>query len=286
MAKNSIEAYGALGKGNLLAFDPESLVLVTDPASPLYDERVALPLDEAMVRNIDYQGVIEPILVIKNAETGAVEVVVGRQRVKACREANRRRIERGVEPYRISGFVYRGDPRKIADVIVSENEIRQADSPLGRAEKMRRLVALGRTEEEIGVVFGCKAATVRSTLGLLDAPAAVKDAVESGAIGIAHVKELAKLPPEEQRAKVAELVEAAADAKPHERAKKQRAVLGVVAPRMRTRAQIIRELESADGERAVALRWVLGADSSAAELNLPGLAVAKAAIQSFDAEAA
>ena len=35
MAKNSIDAYGALGKSNVLFFDPETLVLVTDEASPL-----------------------------------------------------------------------------------------------------------------------------------------------------------------------------------------------------------------------------------------------------------
>lgn len=56
MAKNSTEAYGASGKTNVLNFEPERLHLVTDRAHPLYDERIHLPLDEAMVLNIMDQG--------------------------------------------------------------------------------------------------------------------------------------------------------------------------------------------------------------------------------------
>lgn len=52
MAKNSIDAYGASGKSNVLFFEPESLHLVTDTTHPLYDERVHLPLNEAVILNI------------------------------------------------------------------------------------------------------------------------------------------------------------------------------------------------------------------------------------------
>lgn len=69
MAKKSKDVYGADGQSNLLTFDPAKLTLVTDESSPLYDPRVNLPVDEAMARNIDYQGVIEPIGVSKNPET-------------------------------------------------------------------------------------------------------------------------------------------------------------------------------------------------------------------------
>ena len=40
MAKNSIDAYGASGKTNVLMFEPENLHIVTDKANPLYDERI------------------------------------------------------------------------------------------------------------------------------------------------------------------------------------------------------------------------------------------------------
>lgn len=47
MAKNSIDAYGASGKTNVLTFEPENLHLVTDKTHPLYDERIHLPISEA-----------------------------------------------------------------------------------------------------------------------------------------------------------------------------------------------------------------------------------------------
>lgn len=91
MAKNSIDAYGANGKSNVLFFDPESLHLVTDTSHPLYDERVHLPLSESVILNIMELGVIEPIIVWKDPESGKTCVVAGRQRVKNATEANARR---------------------------------------------------------------------------------------------------------------------------------------------------------------------------------------------------
>lgn len=284
MAKNSIDAYGASGKTNLLFFDPEALTLVTDESSPLYDPRVHLPVDEDLARNIDYQGVLEPVLIQKNPETGDVEIVVGRQRVKAARLANEWRKVRGVAPIHVPAYVHKGDRRSALDVIVSENEVRQADTPLGRAEKMRRLMAIGRDEKDVAVVFGCKPATVRSTLALLECCADVQKAIETGKIGITHAKQLSTMAPADQREKVAELMAAGEGATPHERARKQREVLGDDKPRMKTRKQILAEIEiDPTGERAKALRWVLGMDEPIA---LPGLAEAKTAMQKFDREAA
>ena len=100
MAKNSVEAYGASGKTNVLSFETDALTIITDPAHSLYDERIHLPLDEAITLNIMALGVREPILVWKDPETGKVLVVDGRQRVRHAIEANRRLTARG-EP----GFV-------------------------------------------------------------------------------------------------------------------------------------------------------------------------------------
>lgn len=262
MAKKSKDVYGADGQSNLLNFDPAKLTLVTDEASPLYDPRVHLPVDEALARNIDYQGVLEPVGVSKNPETAEAEVVFGRQRVKAARLANQWRLERGVEPRLIPGIVWHGERKNALDAIVSENEARTADTPLGRAEKMRRHLALGKDEDKIAVIYNCTVITVRDTLALLDSPKAVQNAVEAGQITLTHAKALAKLQPAEQRAKVAELVEAGKDAKPHERSRKQAAVMGE-RPRVKSRKQILTALEQAQGDYAAALRWVLGDDQRA-----------------------
>lgn len=98
MAKNSIEVYGASGKTNVLTFEPEHLHLITDKTHPLYDERAHLPIDEGMVLNIAELGVLEPIIVWKDPETGLTCVVVGRQRVKHTTEANKLRLKEGKDP--------------------------------------------------------------------------------------------------------------------------------------------------------------------------------------------
>ncbi|QBR40991.1 hypothetical protein EHF36_10380 [Kerstersia gyiorum] len=264
MAKNTKDVYGAAGTTSLLTFDPDHLVLVTDPQSPLYDERVHLPVDESLARNIDYQGVLEPVAVMKNPETGATEVVYGRQRVKAARQANQWRRDRGVAPLMVPGIIYKGKRQDALDAIASENEVRQADSPLGRAEKMRRHQARGYGDDQIAVIYGCSVATVRATIALLESPEVVRQAVEAGQITVTHARQLASLPPKEQRIKVDKLIQAGTGVRPHERSRKQREVMASDKPRMRSRKEITAELEKRDGEFADALRWVLGIDGTEA----------------------
>ncbi|WP_250483280.1 ParB/RepB/Spo0J family partition protein [Caballeronia sp. GaOx3] len=258
MAKNSVDAYGASGKTNLLFFDPERLVLVTDVTSPLYDPRVDLPVNEDLARNIDFQGVLQPISVVKNTETGETEVAVGRQRTKAARLVNEWRRARGEQAIQIPAQVYRGERRTALTAIIAENELREADTPLGRAEKMRRVMAFGFSDAEVATVFGCSVSTVRSTIALLECCADVRRAVESARINVTHARQLSKLSPDAQREKVQELIAAGEHAVGHARARAQRKVISNDRPRLRSRKEITRELESASGDRADALRWVLG----------------------------
>lgn len=262
MARNSVEAYGASGKSNVLFFDPNALHLVTDEKSPLYDERVHNPPTERMVRSVMVKGVRVPIIIAKNPETGLTEVVDGRQRVINAREANRRLIAQGDEPIQVQAVVskFTGNGGDLTEVMVLTNELREQDSPINRAKKMQRLAELGRDEQAIGDVFGCGAQTVRATLALLEAPKAVREAADSGTITMGQVKQLAKLKPDEQRAKLAELTAAGEGAKPHEKAAKQRAVLGDATPKMRTRKEIVARQSEVDAFTAEykLLAWVLG----------------------------
>lgn len=258
MAKNSIDVYGASGKTNALKFDPENLHLVTDKTHPLYDERVHLPIDEGMVLNIKELGVLEPIIVWKDPETGLTCVVVGRQRVKHTIEANKLLLKEGKDPLFVPGVVKRGSANQMAKYMVSENEIRRPDTPLGRAKKMSDALDRGLDEDDIAVLFGCSVQTVRATLSLLDATQAVREAVESGTVTVTQARQLGTLPPEEQREKVKEIESATAGTTGHEKARRQRQILGDVKPRLKTRKEITKALESAEGEYASALRWVLG----------------------------
>ncbi|GAB7525350.1 ParB/RepB/Spo0J family partition protein [Paraburkholderia sp. 2C] len=264
MAKNSIEAYGASGKSNVLFFDPDALTLITDPAHPLFDRRALLPFDEAMVRNIRHRGVLETILIHKDPETGEVVVVDGRRRVIAAREANRRLRDEGLAPVLVPALPKRGKPAELAGMMVATNEHREHDSPINRAEKMQRLRDLGYSDEQIAAEFRVEPPTVASSLRLLDCTSAVRDALEADQITVSHALKLAKLEPAEQRAKVTALIAAADGKQGHERSRAQKAALsGDAAPRMRSRKQIEAELTTATGDRAAALRWVLGMDPEA-----------------------
>ncbi|HBR2226379.1 TPA: hypothetical protein L9N04_002414 [Klebsiella pneumoniae] len=258
MAKDSKVVYGASGKTNVLTFEPENLHLVTDKTHPLYDERIHLPISEAMVLNIMDQGILEPIIVWKDPETGLSCVVDGRQRVRHTLEANKRLLKEGKEPLLVPAVAKRGSAVRMAQAMVSANEIRQADTPLGRAKKMADALERGHDEDDIAVLFGCSVQTVRATLSLLDATQAVREAVEAGTVTVTQARQLASLKPEEQREKVSEIEAATAGTTGHEKARRQRQILGEAKPRLKTRKEIIKALESAEGEYASALRWVLG----------------------------
>lgn len=261
MAKNSIDAYGASGKTNVLMFEPEKLHLVTDKTHPLYDERIHLPISEAMVLNIMDQGVLEPIIVWKDPESGLACVVDGRQRVRHTLEANKRLSKEGKEPLLVPAVTKRGSAVRMAQAMVSANEIRQADTPLGRAKKMADALERGHDEDDLALMFGVSVQTVRATLSLLDATQAVRDAVESGTVTVTQARQLASLKPEEQREKVSKIEAATAGTTGHEKARRQRQILGDAKPRLKTRKEITKALESAEGEYASALRWVLGEES-------------------------
>ncbi|EMM3426250.1 ParB N-terminal domain-containing protein [Klebsiella aerogenes] len=260
MAKDSKLVYGASGKTNVLTFEPENLHLVTDKTHPLYDERIHLPISEAMVLNIMDQGVLEPIIVWKDPETGRSCVVDGRQRVRHTIEANKRLAKEGKPLLMVPAVTKRGSAVRMAQAMVSANEIRQADTPLGRAKKMADALERGHDEQDLSLMFGCSVQTVRATLSLLDATQAVKDAVESGTVTVTQARQLASLEPEAQREKVKEIETATAGTSGHEKARRQRQVLGEAKPRLKTRKEITKALESASGEYADALRWVIGED--------------------------
>lgn len=259
MAKSSKAANKADGQNNLLLYNPDNLTLVTDEASPLFDKRVRAPFDENIVRNMMAYGVLEPIIVSKNTETGDIEVVAGRGRVINAREANRRLQAEGRKPIKVPATARGGKAHELVGVMVSENEHRRADTPLAKAEKMQRMLDHNASEEDVLTAFGCSRQTMKTMLALLGSPAAVRNAIDSGKIGIKHAKALVGMEPEAQREKVRELIEAGDGATGHERARKQRAVVNA-GPTMRGKKEIVAKRdESPEGSdcRAV-LDWVLG----------------------------
>jgi len=271
---NQVQATGSKGRKDLLQFDPDDLVIITDKVHPLYDPRAELPVSESLVLNVKALGVLQPIIVRRNGERAdgmaTMEVVAGRQRVKAAREANKRIRAEGGAPMLVGAIVKRGDDASLFATIVAENEARQADSPMGRARKLARYMAFGVSEAEAAVVFNCSESTIRNWLALLDCDKSVQDAVEAGRLpATTAAQQFAKMPREEQAAHLANLVESGATLSGEAgRENVRRARTGEDAdakPRMVTRSKVERAIkalprgrgEYQDGFRA-ALDWMTG----------------------------
>jgi ParB family transcriptional regulator, chromosome partitioning protein len=216
MPKASRDSLKAKGKTDVYFFDPNDLVLVKGKGELLYDARVEDAVSEELVANIMYRpdgktpiGIIEPVIGRRNGETGKVEVVAGRDRVKAAREANRRFKEQGGPQIRVPVWIRRMDDSSILASLVSENEHRRADSPLNRAKKLQRYLNLGHGEREAAALFGVSESTVRNMLRLLDAPAAVRNAVDAGKITASDGYRLAREEPDDAKKKLGKLLEVA-----------------------------------------------------------------------------
>src|SRR5208337_2151675 len=272
--KASRHSAGAQGKRDAYMYDPEILVLVTDEKSPLYDERVHMPVNEKLVANMMFQpdgpdsaplGVIKPVVVRRNPETTDIEVVDGRQRVKAAREANKRLKKEGRDPIRVTTVTERGRDSRLIGISISANEFNQDETPSGRARKIQNYIDHGHDKKEAAAMFGVSEATVVNMLAVLEAPKVIRSAADSGRISHADAYRLAKMEPEEGKKKLAELLEKAPRVPGKKRspnAKKARQVMGkpepaagaVTQPEAAPTKKSVRKLEDAVAEAIAA--WV------------------------------
>ncbi len=216
MPKQARDALNAKGKTDVWYFDPNDVVLVEDEQSPVYDERVHNTFDEALVVSMLYapdgktpQGVLKILVGSRNPETGKVEITDGRQRTLACREACRRLKKQGLPPVRLPVHLRRLNSSQLMATMITANEHHRVDTPTQRALKAQRYVNLGHDEREVGEMLGVQSGTVKAWLRLLDAPAVVRNAVDSGKVTARDGDKLSRLAPEEARAKLAELLEKA-----------------------------------------------------------------------------
>jgi len=276
--KDTRKVHGSEGKKDLNLFDPDKLVLVTDPKSDLYDRRVHEEPTEELILSIMYYGVVEPILVRKNSETGDTEVMDGRKRTKAARVANKRLVARGDKPLRVPAVAMRPTSVRAIGIMITTNEQRYSDTPLNKAEKASRMIDRGATEEEVGVALGMKAAQVKNLLALIDAPAFVRQAVEAQKITLSNGIKAARLSekegPDEGRKIIEKLILEAPRTPGKKRNVNSRKAREIVdGPSMRSKREIrtmaerlstpqigIEEFGDLSRRKAITetLRWVLG----------------------------
>ncbi len=261
MAKTAFDA----SRSNLYNINPDDIIIIgldteDGPEHPLYDERVKLPLDEALVLNIMHLGkVIEPITVRKNGQNA--EVVVGRQRVRCAREANKRLKKQGCEPVYVPSIFERGDDGRMFGFMISENEIRRADSLLIKAQKLQRYLGLGHSVEDAAVTFGVTPAAIRNWQSLLDLSKDVQKMVERGEISASAASKLAALPRDEQKAEAEKLVgsgkatTAQANRAAQQRQGKEGGTVRVGSKQIK---EVLSTVKTLHPEARKAMRWVLG----------------------------
>jgi ParB family chromosome partitioning protein len=239
---------------------PEDLILVTDEKDPLYDPRVKAPLDQSLVSNIGAFGVIEPVVVTRR--DGQAVVVVGRQRVRAAREVNRRFKAEGKVQIKVPCIAREGEDGDLFGLMISENEQRRGDSPLDRARKAKRMLDMnGGDRVAVIAAFGITSHTLTQWLGVFELAPAVRQAVDREEVSFSAAMALKDMP----RAKQEQTLETAkakakAEKKPGAVEKKVTASKLAGAPKMRTRKQIEKRLATPNlpPDYAAALRWTLG----------------------------
>jgi ParB family chromosome partitioning protein len=203
---------GSAGRGDRYYFAPEDLIIIgldtkDGEEHPLWDERIKLPVDDAKVASIKLFGVIEDVVVRRNGSD--CDVVDGRQRVRAARQANLELKREGKDPVRVPVTVRKGDDSEMQAVGSVTNEQRSADPPLAKARKAQRMLDRGRGKAFVAMCFGVTQPVLNSYLALLDLDDEVQGAVERGELSASAAAELAPLKREEQRAKLAQVSEKA-----------------------------------------------------------------------------
>jgi ParB family transcriptional regulator, chromosome partitioning protein len=271
MAKSVDEAYGAESRGtSVMMFAPEKLKLVRDKKHLLYDPRVEVAVNEQLVASIMFRGVMIPVRVWKDVDTGEVLVVDGRQRVKAAVEANKRLRKQGEPEKHVPGIALKSLPQHALGAMVLLNEGRLEPTPIERANAAQRLLDSGYSEEQAATILHATPASFKNYLSLLKCTTTVRSAIEAGKLAPTYAYQLSKLKPAEQKEKLEKLLKAAGNVKgKHARGRKMRAASGEKT-KMRSRKEILAMIKTFGATPegtvapivAVALRWVLGEDVS------------------------
>lgn len=267
-------------RGNLFWMDPDDLVIIgidtkDGPEHRLWDERVKLPLDEALIENLLALGVREPILV--EVDGGKPLVVDGRRRALHARAANKRITDKRAL-LRVPVIGAKGTEEDKLDLLsVSLNEQRLNDTIMTRASKAARMQERGHTIEEIANAFGVNVQTSNMWLAIAGLAAPVRKAIDAGTVAPTAAAKLATLSKEEQVEALDGLIAeggkvtvgrttAAANKR-----KKNGNADAVVAPSKRALRRVVDRWESTDGE-ALSEDFVRGVRFAIGDLNPASIA--------------
>lgn len=186
----------ALGKGSFYQFDPDQLILITDPASPLFDPRALEKPDEGLVMSMLKYGFKTSSSIEVESTAAGLVVVDGRRRTLAARECKRRQIEAGEDiTIRVRCLMSKDKP--FVGMILG-NAHRKDETVLQKAAKAKRAIDNGYSEKETAELFGVSPQTIGNWLAAALLPDAIKKALEADKISVVLAIELAQKTPEEQ----------------------------------------------------------------------------------------
>ncbi|MDQ3552927.1 MAG: ParB/RepB/Spo0J family partition protein [Chloroflexota bacterium] len=143
----------------------------------------------SLAASIAEHGVLQPVLVTH--APGGYQLVAGERRFRAAQMA-------GLE--RIPAIVRTVDQQQRLALALVENLQRTDLNAIDEARAFRRLAdEFGLTQEEIGARMGRSRPAIANTLRLLDASAAVQEAVEDGRISEGHARAITALDSHEEQ---------------------------------------------------------------------------------------
>ncbi len=169
---------------------------------PLYDPRIELPIDEALVRSIMRDGVLQAIDVIVEGKGDDKIYVVrsGKQRTRAIREANKR-LKAAGEKMRLMPVRAERAADTMNDFrkMLTENALRQNDDLLTQMHNAAICKQMGDSVADIAITFGKSTSTIKEWIEVDGLAAdAVKQAVREGRLSATAAYKFVPLPKEKQ----------------------------------------------------------------------------------------
>lgn len=201
---------GVIGRKDMSSADPDDLVIVDTAGHPLFQPaRNTKPLEEWMVLSIMTYGVICPIKVVRGPMIKGrwtLEVVYGRQRVKAAREANKRLRAAGKAPVFVEIIIIHATHEQLRAMMEIENTQRTDYTPYELATTAAESLQRGESEEAVcNRSFKGSKTDMRRHLDLLRCVPEVQRAVIDGDLNFKSIDHLVKLTAADQNIEVEKL---------------------------------------------------------------------------------
>jgi len=144
---------------------------------------------ERLAASIRQHGILQPV-VVRRADDGGYELVVGERRWRAAQQAGLAAI-----PAVVADVA----PRERLALALVENVQRHDLNPMELAHAFEALQGQGATQEEIGARVGFDRATIANHLRLLELSGELQQDVENGALTLGHAKALLSVASPERR---------------------------------------------------------------------------------------